>query len=35
VGDVKQAIYGWRGGLAEIFDALPSELGPLTGEVLK
>jgi ATP-dependent exoDNAse (exonuclease V) beta subunit len=22
VGDVKQAIYGWRGGLAEIFDAL-------------
>ncbi|MCB0359161.1 MAG: UvrD-helicase domain-containing protein, partial [Bdellovibrionales bacterium] len=22
VGDVKQAIYGWRGGVAEIFDAL-------------
>jgi ATP-dependent exoDNAse (exonuclease V) beta subunit len=26
VGDVKQAIYGWRGGVAEIFDALESEL---------
>ncbi len=28
VGDAKQAIYGWRGGLAEIFDALD---GSLTG----
>lgn len=26
VGDVKQAIYGWRGGVAEIFDAVDSEL---------
>lgn len=26
VGDVKQAIYGWRGGLAQIFDALEREL---------
>jgi len=24
VGDVKQAIYGWRGGVAEIFDSLES-----------
>jgi len=29
VGDVKQAIYGWRGGIAEIFEALPRELGRL------
>ena len=26
VGDTKQAIYGWRGGVAEIFDAIRSEL---------
>ena len=26
VGDAKQAIYGWRGGVAEIFDALDGEL---------
>ena len=26
VGDVKQAIYGWRGGVAEIFDAVADEL---------
>ena len=26
VGDTKQAIYGWRGGVAEIFDAIGSEL---------
>jgi ATP-dependent helicase/nuclease subunit A len=26
VGDVKQAIYGWRGGAAEIFDCLIEEL---------
>jgi ATP-dependent exoDNAse (exonuclease V) beta subunit len=26
VGDVKQAIYGWRGGVAEIFDALDRQL---------
>ncbi len=27
VGDVKQAIYGWRGGVAEIFDDVISEFG--------
>jgi ATP-dependent exoDNAse (exonuclease V) beta subunit len=26
VGDVKQAIYGWRGGVAEIFDAVGHQL---------
>jgi len=26
VGDAKQAIYGWRGGVAEIFDAVTQEL---------
>ncbi|MBD3672213.1 MAG: UvrD-helicase domain-containing protein [Planctomycetaceae bacterium] len=26
VGDVKQAIYGWRGGISEIFDKVASEL---------
>jgi ATP-dependent exoDNAse (exonuclease V) beta subunit len=26
VGDKKQAIYGWRGGVAEIFDAVSSQL---------
>jgi len=30
VGDVKQAIYGWRGGIAEILDTLPHELRGLT-----
>lgn len=25
VGDTKQAIYGWRGGVAEVFDALEDE----------
>ncbi|MEN6557788.1 MAG: UvrD-helicase domain-containing protein, partial [Thermoguttaceae bacterium] len=34
VGDVKQAIYGWRGGAAEIFDALDSELKSLQSESL-
>jgi ATP-dependent exoDNAse (exonuclease V) beta subunit len=29
VGDVKQAIYGWRGGMAEIFNTLESSLGRL------
>jgi ATP-dependent exoDNAse (exonuclease V) beta subunit len=29
VGDVKQAIYGWRGGMAEIFDTLQNSLGDL------
>ncbi len=32
VGDAKQAIYGWRGGLSEIFDALQTELPGLTDE---
>ncbi len=26
VGDLKQAIYGWRGGVAEIFDAIDGQL---------
>lgn len=26
VGDTKQAIYGWRGGVAEIFDAVADEI---------
>lgn len=34
VGDVKQAIYGWRGGLAEIFGALEQELIGLTNAQL-
>lgn len=29
VGDVKQAIYGWRGGLPEILQSLPNWLAPL------
>ncbi|PHS12510.1 MAG: hypothetical protein COA78_08085 [Blastopirellula sp.] len=34
VGDMKQAIYGWRGGVAEIFDAVDSELPDLKKEGL-
>ena len=34
VGDTKQAIYGWRGGEAEIFDALGLELANLQGHTL-
>ncbi|MCL2348341.1 MAG: UvrD-helicase domain-containing protein [Planctomycetaceae bacterium] len=34
VGDVKQAIYGWRGGVAEIFDAIENDLGKLDEEHL-
>ena len=34
VGDVKQAIYGWRGGVAEIFDAVSEEFGPLPSQAL-
>ena len=30
VGDVKQAIYGWRGGVADIFDSLDQDLPGLT-----
>jgi ATP-dependent exoDNAse (exonuclease V) beta subunit len=32
VGDVKQAIYGWRGGRAELLDKLPGELGGVETE---
>jgi len=34
VGDVKQAIYGWRGGVAEIFDALDEEFDGLPSRAL-
>jgi ATP-dependent exoDNAse (exonuclease V) beta subunit len=34
VGDVKQAIYGWRGGIAEIFNTLETSLGPLQQSLL-
>ncbi len=34
VGDVKQAIFGWRGGVAEIFDTLEEELPWLESEPL-
>ena len=34
VGDVKQAIYGWRGGVAEIFDAIDAQLANLTHDQL-
>lgn len=34
VGDTKQAIYGWRGGIAQIFDAIEQELKPLDTEQL-
>ena len=34
VGNVKQAIYGWRGGVAEIFDALDDEFGGLPSRAL-
>ena len=34
VGDTKQAIYGWRGGVAEIFDAISSELPQLSRQEL-
>ena len=32
VGDVKQAIYGWRGGVAEIFDTLENRWSQLVAE---
>ncbi|MEA4855564.1 UvrD-helicase domain-containing protein [Solidesulfovibrio sp.] len=37
VGDVKQAIYGWRGGDAALFDAAPAdpELARMTDDVVK
>jgi len=34
VGDVKQAIYGWRGGEAAIFDAIEQQLPGLTAQPL-
>jgi ATP-dependent exoDNAse (exonuclease V) beta subunit len=34
VGDVKQAIYGWRGGVSEIFDAVDQEIRGLATESL-
>ena len=34
VGDAKQAIYAWRGGKSEIFEALDSDLGDLTKQPL-
>ncbi|NLX56572.1 MAG: UvrD-helicase domain-containing protein [Planctomycetaceae bacterium] len=34
VGDAKQAIYAWRGGRSEIFEALPRELPHLTQQLL-
>lgn len=35
VGDVKQAIYAWRGGMAEIFKLLPAFLGELQESTLE
>ena len=34
VGDVKQAIYRWRGGVSEIFDAVGEQLGGIDSESL-
>jgi ATP-dependent exoDNAse (exonuclease V) beta subunit len=34
VGDVKQAIYGWRGGVADIFDTLDGDLPGLSWKPL-
>ena len=34
VGDTKQAIYGWRGGVAEIFDSVTSSLEGLNQAIL-
>lgn len=35
VGDLKQAIYGWRGGCAAIFDHLEADLGLQAGQSLR
>ena len=35
VGDTKQAIFGWRGGVAEIFDALQAHLTGVTEDRLE
>ena len=34
VGDAKQAIYGWRGGRAEIFEQIENDIQSLTRETL-
>jgi ATP-dependent exoDNAse (exonuclease V) beta subunit len=34
VGDVKQAIYGWRGGIAEIFDCVSERLPAIEARTL-
>ncbi len=34
VGDVKQAIYGWRGGVAEIFGTVEQQLGKMDERTL-
>ncbi len=34
VGDTKQAIYGWRGGVAEIFDAVAEQIDDVSEESL-
>lgn len=34
VGDTKQAIYGWRGGVAEIFDAVTTQLPSVVNDYL-
>ena len=35
VGDTKQAIYGWRGGVAEIFDSVSAAIDGLTQKELR
>jgi len=35
VGDVKQAIYGWRGGRRELFDRLESNLHEISSDTLE
>lgn len=35
VGDAKQAIYGWRGGRAEIFEQFDTDIKPLTEGTLE
>ncbi|GIW95681.1 MAG: DNA helicase [Pirellulaceae bacterium] len=34
VGDVKQAIYGWRGGCARIFDVVDTRIKPIVAQSL-
>lgn len=35
VGDVKQAIYGWRGGVAELFELISRQLSGIQDETLE